>query len=251
MSDIAADTVLAVFAIFCRIGACLMLMPGTSSSALPTQVRLFTAVALTFGLSPLLLPAVRGAVGDGQPFAVLSLVASELIIGAAIGLASRIYFLALQTLGTVMANSIGITAIPGLTFADEEAMPALASLISLSAVTLVFASGQHWELLGGLVRSYSVWPPSEGVTAAIRLTTLVDRLSASFMLALRVASPFLIYAVIVNLAVGFANKLTPTIPVYFISLPFVMAGGLILLHQIGGELLLQFLTAFVSWLETQ
>jgi flagellar biosynthetic protein FliR len=251
VSTIGADTVLAVFAIFCRIGGCLMLMPGTSSSLLPPQVRLFTAAALTFGLSPLLLPTMRGAIGDGEPFTVLSLVGSELIIGALIGLASRIYFLALQTLGAVMANAIGITAIPGVPIEDNEAMPALASLISLSAVTLVFASGQHWELLGGLVRSYGVWPPSEGVASEIRLTALLERLSASFMLALRVASPFLVYAVIVNLAVGLANKLTPTIPIYFISLPFVMAGGLILLYQISGDQLIQFMTGFVGWLEVQ
>jgi flagellar biosynthetic protein FliR len=251
VSAITADTVLAVFAIFCRIGSCLMLMPGTSSSLLPPQVRLFTAAALTFGLSPLLLPTVRGAIGDGEPFTVLSLVGSELIIGALIGLASRIYFLALQTLGAVMANAIGITAIPGVPIEDNEAMPSLASLISLSAVTLVFASGQHWELLAGLVRSYGVWPPTGGVASEIRLTTLLERLSASFMLALRVASPFLVYAVIVNLAVGLANKLTPTIPIYFISLPFVMAGGLILLYQISGDLLIQFMTGFVAWLEVQ
>jgi flagellar biosynthetic protein FliR len=251
VSGIAADTVLAVFAIFCRIGACLMLMPGTSSPVLPAQVRLFAAIALTLGLSPLLLPAVSGAVGDGQPFNVLSLIGSELMIGALIGLASRIYFLALQTLGAAMANAIGITAIPGVSLEDGDTMPALASLISLAAVTLVFASGQHWELLGGLVRSYRVWPPAEGVSAAIKLTTLVDRLSASFMLSLRVASPFLIYAVIVNLAIGLANKLTPSIPVYFISLPFVIAGGLILLYQLGPELLIQFMSAFVSWLDGQ
>jgi flagellar biosynthetic protein FliR len=251
VSGIAADTVLAVFAIFCRIGACLMLMPGTSSPVLPAHVRLFAAIALTLGLSPLLLPAVSGAVGDGQPFNVLSLIGSELMIGALIGLASRIYFLALQTLGAAMANAIGITAIPGVSLEDGDTMPALASLISLAAVTLVFASGQHWELLGGLVRSYRVWPPAEGVSAAIKLTTLVDRLSASFMLSLRVASPFLIYAVIVNLAIGLANKLTPSIPVYFISLPFVIAGGLILLYQLGPELLIQFMSAFVSWLDGQ
>ena len=45
------------------------------------------------------------------------------------------------------------------------------------------------------------------------------------MLALRIASPFIIYSVIVNLAIGLTNKLTPTIPVYFISLPFVLFGG--------------------------
>ena len=33
--------------------------------------------------------------------------------------------------------------------------------------------------------------------------------------------------------------------------PFVMAGGLLLLYQIGGEVLTQFMTGFVTWLEVQ
>jgi flagellar biosynthetic protein FliR len=47
---------------------------------------------------------------------------------------------------------------------------------------------------------------------------------------LRLGSPFVAYAVLINLAIGFVNKLTPQIPVYFISLPFVIAGGLILVY---------------------
>jgi flagellar biosynthetic protein FliR len=70
----------------------------------------------------------------------------------------------------------------------------------------------------------------------------------AFTLALRVASPFVIYAVIVNFAVGLANKLTPSIPVYFISIPFVLIGGLLLLYLTGREMVLQFSIAFASWL---
>lgn len=62
------------------------------------------------------------------------------------------------------------------------------------------------------------------------------------------ASPFVIYGTIVNLAIGLANKLTPTIPVYFISLPFVLFGGLLLLYLTGRELVLQFSIAFAAWL---
>ena len=46
------------------------------------------------------------------------------------------------------------------------------------------------------------------------------------MVVIRLGSPFIAYAILVNLAIGFVNKLTPQIPVYFISLPFVIAGGL-------------------------
>ena len=77
---------------------------------------------------------------------------------------------------------------------------------------------------------------------------LVDHLSQAFTLALRIASPFVIYSIIVNLAIGLANKLTPSIPVYFISLPFVLFGGLLLLYLTSREMVLQFSIAFAAWL---
>ena len=55
---------------------------------------------------------------------------------------------------------------------------------------------------------------------------MTDTISESFMVMIRLGSPFIAYAILVNLAIGFINKLTPQIPVYFISLPFVIAGGL-------------------------
>jgi flagellar biosynthetic protein FliR len=50
--------------------------------------------------------------------------------------------------------------------------------------------------------------------------------------------------------VGIANKLVPQIPVFFISMPFVLAGGLLLLYFTIGEALRLFMAAFVAWLTT-
>lgn len=66
------------------------------------------------------------------------------------------------------------------------------------------------------------------------------------MVMLRLGSPFLAYSLLVNLAIGFINKLTPQIPVYFISLPFVIAGGMILLYLGAPVLLSLFADGFVS-----
>ena len=52
------NTVMLTFLLFCRIGGCLMFMPGFSSSRVPVQARLFLAVATTLALAPLLLPAM-------------------------------------------------------------------------------------------------------------------------------------------------------------------------------------------------
>ena len=80
------------------------------------------------------------------------------------------------------------------------------------------------------------------------LNQLASRLSEAFVLTLRITSPFIVYSVIVNLAVGLINKLTPSIPVYFISVPFVLFGGFLLLYLTSDELLTQFMLGISSWL---
>ena len=45
MTLIGPQALLATFLIFCRVGTCLMLMPGFSSPRVPMRVRLFLAVS--------------------------------------------------------------------------------------------------------------------------------------------------------------------------------------------------------------
>jgi flagellar biosynthetic protein FliR len=150
-------------------------------------------------------------------------------------------------MATLIASTVGLSGIAGATD-DGEHTPAVVPLITVPAVVLLFMTDQHWELLRGLIGSYRVWQPAAGLSVETALSQLADHLSQAFTLSLRVASPFVIYGVIVNFALGLANKLTPTIPVYFISLPFVLFGGLMLLYLTCRELVLQFSIAFSSWL---
>jgi flagellar biosynthetic protein FliR len=242
-----SGSILATFLIFCRVGTCLMIAPGYSRSNIPVQIRLFLAINVTLMLAPLLEATVRPVVEGAATPAIIRAIGSELMIGFVIGLTARVFFLALETMATLIASSIGLSGIAG-TGDDGEQMPALVPLITLSATVLFFMTDQHWELLRGLISSYRIWLPAVGITSETGLTQLADHLSQAFTLALRVASPFVIYGTIVNLAIGLANKLTPTIPVYFISLPFVLFGGLMLLYLTSRELVLQFTIAFAAWL---
>jgi flagellar biosynthetic protein FliR len=239
-------SILATFLIFCRVGTCMMVAPGYSRVNIPTQVRLFLAVSVTLMLTPLLEPSVRPAVEGAAASDLIRLIFSELFVGLVIGLTARMFFAALETMATFMASGIGLT-MPSVSD-DNEHVPALVPLITLTATVIFFVTGQHWELLRGLIGSYQIWLPATGISAEGGLAQLVDHLSQAFTLALRVASPFVVYAVIVNFAVGLANKLTPSIPVYFISLPFVLIGGLMLLYLTCRELILQFSIAFAAWL---
>jgi flagellar biosynthetic protein FliR len=243
-----ADNVLATFIVFCRIGSCLMLVPGYSSTNIPPQIRLFVALVTTFALSPILISVLKPLVDDAPPLTLALLIGTELLVGSVIGLGGRVFFLALQTMSTVMASAIGLSNIPGVPIGDNDPTPASVPLIMAAVTTLFFLTDQHWQVLRGLMNSYDVWHPGEKLSGEMALNQLASRLTDAFVLTLRITSPFIVYSIIVNFSVGLINKLTPSIAVYFVSVPFVLIGGLLLLYLISDELLTQFMLGMSSWL---
>lgn len=248
MTQLAPEAILLTFLLFCRIGGCLMLIPGLSSTRIPVQIRLFIAVAVSLVLAPALLPTIETAVPDLSPPKVMVLIASELMLGALIGLLARTFFSALQFMATAAAMYVGYNNTTVLAIEDGEPIPAFATLITLTATLLFFLTDQHWEIFRGLIASYTALPVAQLFTIEFSLLKLADVLSSAFGLALQISAPFIVYSLIINLTVGIANKLTPQIPVYFISLPFVLFGGLLVLYFTVGEFLRIFTAGFASWL---
>jgi len=242
------NTVMLTFLLFCRIGGCLMFMPGFSSSRIPAQARLFLAVATTLALAPLLLPTLGETVAGFAPLPGFRTLISETLIGVTIGLMGRVFFLALDFMGTAVASFVGFSNVPGIPLETAAPNPTIAALITLTAVTLFFLTDLHWEVLRGLVASYRVLPVAEGYSAQFGLIQFTDALSDAFMLAIQISAPFIIYSVSINVLFGIINKLTPQIAVYFVSLPFVVLGGLFVLYFTLGELLTIFTKSFGKWL---
>lgn len=236
--------VFAAFLAFCRIGACFMLMPGLSSMRVPIQVRLFVAIAVTWALLVHLWSEIVPNV-DTSATGVVVLIVSEVLIGATIGIVARFYVLALQYTGAAIAASAGFNAMAGTVIEESEPQAALTAFITLCALMLLFIFDFHHYVIRALVSSYEVIPLAGLFNSQSALVDLVDTLSESFFIALRLASPFIAYAILINLAIGFINKLAPQIPLYFISLPFIIGGGLVLLYFGIGVLLSLFADGFL------
>jgi flagellar biosynthetic protein FliR len=237
--------VLAAFLAFCRVGGCFMLMPGLSSARVPLQIRLFVAIAATGALLLHLWDRIA-PFASRDPAVLVGLIASESLIGVLSGLMARIYTLALQFMASGIATLIGFGGVGGTGIEENEPEGALASIISFSALMLLFVFDFHHDIVRALVMSYDVAPISAVFNAQGALVDVTDTLSESFMLIVRLGSPFIAYAILVNLGIGLVNKLVPQIPVYFISLPFVIAGGLIIVYFAVPTLLSLFADSFVD-----
>ena len=239
------DLVIAAFITFCRVGACFMVMPGLSSARVPLQIRLFVAVAATLALlmnmSDQVIPYARQ-----QPAELALLVISESLIGGLIGLMARFYLLALQFIASAISMMVGFNGGMGHSIAESEPESTLAALISFAGLMLLFVLDFHHEIVKALVLSYQLAPLNAFFNPQSSLVDLTDTLSEAFMVMLRLGSPFLAYSLLVNLAIGFVNKLTPQIPIYFISQPFVIAGGMIIFYFAVGTMLSLFVNGFVD-----
>lgn len=239
---------LAVFLLFCRIGGCLLLAPGFSSPRVPLHVRLFGALALTAALSPVLSREMSDAMNAVPEAQRILLIVHETVIGAAIGLMARFFILALQFAATAISNFIGLSGIPGIPLEEGDTGSPLATLVSSAAVMLFFALGLHMELIRAVMESYHVLKPGAAIPAGALTNSMLSVLSETWLLALRLASPFLLYGVTVNFALGLGNRFAQQLSMYHATTGVVILGGFLLLYLVWMDWILVFTNAYQSWL---
>ena len=236
-------TVLALFLAFCRMGGCVMVLPGFGSARVPPQIRLFVAVALSMAVLPVLWDTIYPrASSPGATY--IGLIATETMIGVMYGLIARLYTLGLQFAGAVLTTSIGFSAPGGQDVLEDTSESQLTSLLTFSGLLLLFMMDFHHIVFRALIDSYTATPVGAVIDPQKMLITLTDTLRASTMIMLRLASPFLIYGLMFNVAIGLINKLSPQVPVFFISTPFLLAGGLFLVYLSIAALVRQFADGF-------
>ena len=242
------DVVIATFLIFCRVGGCLIFAPGLSSSRIPMQVRLFIAIGLSLAVVPMLLASMAASLVPAPGAKFFQLVLTESLTGALLGLMGRCFLLAAQFAAIFIANVIGLAGIPGIPLEDAEGSTPLASLLSMSTTMLLLASGAHIEMLRAIIDSYSAIPPRPALEWDWLARNLTSALAETSLLALRLAAPFALYSILVNLAIGLAGKFTPQLQIYFISTGATLVGGLFILMLLAPDWLGLATGAYWSWL---
>ncbi|MBU2326194.1 MAG: flagellar biosynthetic protein FliR, partial [Alphaproteobacteria bacterium] len=134
---------------------------------------------------------------------------------------------------------------PGATdILEDTSENQMTNLISFGGLLLLFMMDFHHVVFRALVDSYTVMPLGGMPDSQKMLITLTDTLSQTFMLMLRLASPFMIFGLMFNVAVGLVNKLAPQVPVFYISTPYLLLGGLLLVYFTIAAMVMQFAQNF-------
>ncbi len=227
--------------VLCRTGASIMLLPGLGESEPPAVLR----AGLAVGVAVLLVPGVAPLLPP-EPSSVVRLagmVAGELLVGGLLGWLARLLALALPASGQIVSLMTGLSSVlqPDATLGAQSA--AIGKLFNLLAPVLILSTGLYALPLGALAGSYTAFPAGGGLPSGDLAETAVRAVGASFSLALRLASPFVLVSIIWQLALGLLSRLVPQIQVYFLALPGQVLGGLLLLALLAVPILHAWLSA--------
>ncbi|MEO3477821.1 flagellar biosynthetic protein FliR [Phaeobacter sp. CAU 1743] len=217
--------------VFLRISAMASVLPAFGEQYVPVRVKLAVSLAFTAIVAPA-LPQIPAPTGVLQ---YAGIAASEAVIGLALGVGIRFFVHAIQTAGTIAAQSTSLAQVLG--GIGAEPMPALGAVLLISALALAVMMGLHVRVAEFMIHSYEAFPVGVFPAAGGLSEWGVQRIAKSYYMAFTLAAPFLIAAVVYNLALGVINRAMPQLMVAFVGAPVITFGGLFIL-MVGSPVIL-------------
>jgi flagellar biosynthetic protein FliR len=218
-----------------------MVVPGLGEQDIPPQVRLGLGLALVPLLLPVLAPGLPGP-PDAAAEAVRLLVL-EVAVGLWLGWLARLVALALATAGQMLAFLLGLSSVVFQDPAMGAQTAVTARFLSLAAAVMVLSTGLYALPVRALAESYALLPAGAPFAAGAVAETVVAATAESFALALRLAAPFVLFSLVLQMATGLMSRIVPQVQAFVIVAPAQVLGGLLLLALVLPALLLRWAEA--------
>ncbi|SEL54553.1 flagellar biosynthetic protein FliR [Roseovarius azorensis] len=213
------------FIVFLRVGPIIALFPGFGEQSVPVRIKLALALAMTTVVAPAIAPEIPAA--SHETTHLTRFVLAETTLGTFLGIGIRLFLLALQTAGSIAAQSTSLSQILGNTGATP--LPAMGFVLVTGALALAMMLDLHVRLAEMTVLSYRILPVARMPDAGILAQWGIGRVAHAFGLAFTLAAPFVIVSVLYNLTLGIINRAMPQLMVVFVGAPVITGAALFLL----------------------
>jgi flagellar biosynthesis protein FliR len=218
--------------VFARTGTMVMLLPGLGEQNISARLRLTIALVL----AAVLLPLHRAAyhVDPGALAALIVLLVEEIIIGAVLGITARLTISALEVAGSVIAQQLGLGFVTAVDPTQGEQGVIIGNFLTMTAVTLFFATDMHHLVIFALNDSYTLFEPGELPATGDVAALVTKTVSGAFRVGIQLSAPFLVFGLVFNVGLGVLSRLMPQMQVYFVAMPLsILLGFLFLVFVLG------------------
>ncbi len=239
-----------------RIGGLFVFAPVLGSPAIPLRIKSLLAVALTLAIYPTL--DLQREVPLTLTFADLApAMASEALVGLALGLVASIPMLSVQVGGLLMGQQMGLGLATIFNPAIDSEGDVVGQILFFSALALFLALGGLESLFKAVLISYNNLPLGGFSVADAPVTLLSGLVTSGFELAVRVAAPVFAILFIETVASGLIMKTAPQLNILSLGFPIrimlalaLVYGSLVAIHEASGDELHMAIREGFEWVGT-
>jgi flagellar biosynthetic protein FliR len=211
---IAGEPLIAYLLASVRIVAWLAVVPPFSSKAVPAMAKVVLSLGLAFAVTP-------GLSGDiPVSFWALAVnVVTQVLVGAGMGFVTYLLFQAIATAGSLIDIFGGFQLAQGFDPLGLTMNTVFGKFHQMLATMLLFATGGHLLVIGGLLRTFHFLPVGTSPDIARPTDILVTAMGMFFTTAVQIALPMIAVLFIADLGLALLTKVAPQLNAINVMFP--------------------------------
>lgn len=208
---------------FMRIGAMFMAMPVIGTQNVPARVRMAITLSVT-----VIIASQLSDVPDFNPlnFQTWIIIASEILIGVAMGFALQLAFSAVIMAGQIIALQMGLGFASMVDPNSGMQMPVISQLYLLAVILIFLSFNGHLLIIEMVSDSFVSLPIGAGFIHTESLWNLITWGADMFAAAVLIAMPSIGALLIVNISFGIMTRASPQLNIFAVGFPFMVGTGL-------------------------
>jgi flagellar biosynthetic protein FliR len=193
-------------------------------AGVPKSVR--GGVVILFTLA--LLPTVQETRLPPDYIGLVLPLATELMLGLAIGLVGAVFMAGVGLAGEVAGMQMGLNLGPSLSPMAEASVTGVGELKNLLAMTIYVTLGGHVILLTGVAESLQVIPPGAAVDMGQGGRSIVALSGTVFLVAVRVVAPIMVALLLANFGLAILSRAVPQLNAMAVAFPITIGLGFLM-----------------------
>jgi flagellar biosynthetic protein FliR len=198
-----------------RLVAWLMVAPPFSSKAVPTVAK----VLLSVGLALVVAPRMTGVTVPENVPQLMYAALQEALIGASLGFVTYLMFSAVQAAGDLIDVFGGFQLAAAFDPLSQNMNSVNGKLFSMMGSMLMFASGAHLLVIGGLLKTFDRVPVGSAWHPANAAEVMSTAFSLFFTAAVQIALPVIGVLCLADLGLSLLTKVAPQLNAIGIMFP--------------------------------
>ncbi len=209
------------FYILVRLLAFISAVPLFSEKSIPKKVKISLALVIAIVIYPH-IPANTTPVFSAEGIMIILI---QLVIGILLGFTLQFMLVTVRYIGELIGMQMGLSFAMFVDPSGGPHMPVISRFLNLIFTLLLFSFNTHLWFIYLLVDSFNVIPISSIPLSKEGIWMTIQAAGFIFSYGLLFSLPVIFILLMINIALGILNRMTPQLSVFVVGFPITLLCG--------------------------